>query len=369
VIGGGIDALDYGFQTYEAVGEYDYGKAVGRGMQTGGAAASVCGSALALVATFGEAGSALGPIGTLFGLAGGALVATGHLVAKWLQLNANEAFAVRSFLGDDHAKEGKEVSWSKERLPTNIPKKEALVLTDMLAQFRVSGGSLDADWNDWAIEIVPGYYEAGSRFEVDIVNSWDTEAAQALVRASPTAGEPGCNPVLLLPEPVHVRVVVDLEEGEVRQLEAPMLKAAKVRFDGEGRVESVLINLEEQESMKPPPEEEGPLNLEDVARLLAGPPRGSLLRTNAYRVTRVKLRLVRPEIMEPAPSGTKAVSEVVPQTPGNDQSEAFRYVPKGEGQAVQVVLPMVGPMSSLDVKEGEPMDVWAESVAPTEEGE
>lgn len=127
VMGGAIDALDYGFQTYEAVGEYDYGKAAGRGMQTGGAAASVCGSALALVATFGEAGSAVGPIGTLVGLAGGTLVATGHLVAKWLQLNANEVFAVRSFLGDQRANKAKEVPvpWSEEPLPADIPKKAA----------------------------------------------------------------------------------------------------------------------------------------------------------------------------------------------------------------------------------------------------
>ena len=133
----------------------------------------------------------------------------------------------------------------------------------------------------------------------------------------------------------------------MRQLDEPKLKAAKVRFDEEGRVESVLINLQEQEPMKPEPEEEGPLNLDDVARLLAGPPRRSLLRTNTYRVTRVKVRLVRPAKGEPP----------------------FRYVPKEKGHAVQVVLPMVGLMTSLDVKEGEPMDVWPAPPAPAEEAD
>jgi len=47
----------------------------------------------------------------------------------------------------------------------------------------------------------------------------------------------------------------------------------------------------------------------------------------------------------------------------------FRYVPKERQYGMQIVLPMVGLMTSLDVGEGVPMDVWPTPPTPTEEAD
>lgn len=347
VVGGVIDALDYREQTLEAIDEYDYGKALGRGIQTAGAAASATGSAMVVVgaiATWAGFGIRLGPQAAVIAGVGAGLVATGHLVAKWLQLNANQVFAIRSFLGKVHGEIEQDVTWSKGRLPSRNPKTEALVLTDLLAQFRVSAPGLsEFEYPDWEVRLLPGYYEKGSTFEVDVTSNWDN--AQALVGAAPTAGEPGCAPMLRLPEPEHYRLVVDLDEGEVRQLDGPPLKPSEVVHDADGDVESVLLCLEECE-VEPPAaeEEEAPPSLDDLARALAGPPSSRLLRTRAYRVTTLKVRLVRPVEGDPP----------------------FRYVPHEKDRAMQVVLPLVGPETSLSVSTGVPLEVWTHAISPKE---
>jgi hypothetical protein len=341
VVGGVIDMLDYEEQARDAYAEYDYGKAVGRSLQTAGAAASAAGSAMVLVAAIGEAtelGTSLGIVGVIIALAGSVLVVTGHFVAKWLELNANQKFAIRSFLGWHRQGAGAKLSWSEVALPTKDPREEALALSDLLAQFQVSrGGYSDDESRDWEVELIPGFYEEGSRFEVDIETSWDNKAPQALLGAARTAGEPGCGDVARLPEPVRFRLLVDLGACEVRQLEGPALKPGEVRRDAEGEVESVYLNLEEEVEPEKLALEEGPLKVDEVAGLLAGPPSSSFLRTHAYRVTRLKVRLVRPV----------------------KGDEPTRYVPREEGRAIEVILPSMAVVTSLDAPVGVPMEVWA----------
>jgi hypothetical protein len=221
VIGATIDMLDFEELLVEAIGEYDYGKTVGRSMQVAGAAGSVAGSAMYLAGMVVEglgAGSSLGPAGAAVGGVGGALVAGGFLLAKWLSLNANEVFASRCFLGKHWEEVAEEVSWSRDRIPTKDPKLEAKVLIDLLSQFQLSCHS---DLGDWRVLIHPAYVEDEWTFEVAIER-------HALNSPSESYG-----------------VVVDLMEDEVQQTAGLPLKAGKVRRDDHEHVEYIEINLEE----------------------------------------------------------------------------------------------------------------------------
>jgi hypothetical protein len=223
-VGGAIDMVDFEEQLVEALGEYDYGKAVGRGMQAAGAAGSAAGSMMSLAAMALECGggaSALGFWGTAVGFAGGALVAGGFLVAKWLSLNANEVFASRCFLGKHSGEVAEKVSWSKDRFPTRDPKLEANVLVDLLAQFQLSSHS---GLDDWHLLIYPGFLVEDWAFELDI----ERHALNCL--------------------PEHYRVTVDLKEGRMVQTAGLRLKLGEVNCDKWSHGEPIYINLEEAHS-------------------------------------------------------------------------------------------------------------------------
>ena len=142
-------------------------------------------------------------------------MATGHLVAKWLQLNANEVFAVRSFLGRLREEKGKDVPWSENPLPTSDPKEEALVLSDLLAQFRVSaGGMSEAKFPDWEIAARPwatARVAPHSRWTSRIAGT--TEAPKPVSVRPRRLASPAAILCCRLPEPAHIRLVVDLERA------------------------------------------------------------------------------------------------------------------------------------------------------------
>ena len=196
-IGGAIDMVDFEGQLVEAIGEYDYGKAVGRSMQVAGSAGSAAGAA------------------------GAALVAGGFLVAKWLSLNANQTFASRCFLGKHWEEEAKDVSLSGDQIPTKNPKVEAKVLVDLLCQFELS---CFADIDDWRVFIHPGYVEDDWTFEVTV--------EQYALHVAPE----------------HYSLTVDLKTDQVVQTAGLPLKAGEVRRDKAGHVDLIEINLEEVKS-------------------------------------------------------------------------------------------------------------------------
>jgi hypothetical protein len=329
-VGGVIDMLDYESQVFEAVDDYDYGKAVGRGMQMAGAASAAAGSAMVAVSLIVEGaglGSSLGPAGTLVGIFGGTLVAGGFLVAKWLSRNANQRFAVRSFLGNQAKNDPKAVEWSASWLPNRNPKEEAAVLVDLLAQFQLSG-SLDE------LEVRPGYFEENSTFEVLVECRWDNEAARARIAAAPGLGEPGVHgPALTLPLPETYTFEVDLEDGEVRQTSGPPLEAAIADQGADGQPERIRISLVELGARSTGEVHgQGTPIPDEIAGFRPASPSESrepeALRSPEYQVVTAMVRLKRP------------VKDAVP----------FRYVPRLEAtaKAVQVVLPSVRPVSSLD---------------------
>jgi hypothetical protein len=223
-VGGAIDMVDFEEQLVEALGEYDYGKAVGRGMQAAGAAGSAAGSMMSLAAMALESGggvSALGFWGAAVGFTGGALVAGGFLVAKWLSLNANEVFASRCFLGKHWGEVAKDVSWSEDRLPTSDPKLEAKVLVDLLAQFQLSSLS---GLGDWHLLIYPGFLEDDWAFELEIERH-----------------------ALNCPS-THYSVRVDFKEGRIAQTAGLPLKLGEMDRDRWSHGEPIDINLEEVNS-------------------------------------------------------------------------------------------------------------------------
>lgn len=225
VIGGVIDTLDYIDQAKQAREEYDYGKFVGRSMQTAGAAMSVVGSSMVVVAVASElagegaaAGAAAGPAGALIGLVGGLLVASGFVVAKWLELNANEVFASRCFLGKHWARKDQPVSWSEVRLPTRDPAEEEKVLVDLISNFEVSSFS---GINDWSVLVRPGYLDDRSTFELVIERHARND------------------------EPHFYEIVIDVSRGDIVQTAGLPLKGGFIKRDAEDRIESIEIDVEE----------------------------------------------------------------------------------------------------------------------------
>lgn len=228
-IGGVIDMLEYEEQLVESLGEYDYGKVVGRGMQVAGAAAGAAGGAMILAGAI--YGTALGPAGVIVGVIGGVLVAGGFVVATWLSHNANETFANRCFLGKNGGKEGKRVGWAEEVLPCSRPEQEARILLGLLSQFQLSGR---ANLGDWWLDIHPGYVEPDWKFDVDVVLTWgkDTERDKGVRKRNERRYK--------IEVPLH-------DEAAPRQVAGSQLKPEHQVFrDGEGRVESIAVNLEER---------------------------------------------------------------------------------------------------------------------------
>ena len=230
-IGGAIDMVEYEGQLVEALGEYDYGKAVGRGMQVAGAAAGAAGGGMILAGAI--YGSALGPAGTVVGIIGGVLVAAGFAVAAWLALNTNETFANRCFLGRNGDNDAGPVPWSEKWLPSPDATREASCLLELLSQFQLS---CRATTGDYCLMIQPGYLEEASRFELNVHTKWKRPKG--------------------IPEgPLddlwsqRYRLVVDLEDDTVRQLSGvPLKRNSSVKRDAEGRVESINVNLEDAQS-------------------------------------------------------------------------------------------------------------------------
>jgi hypothetical protein len=230
-IGGVIDMLEYEEQLVESLGEYDYGKVVGRGMQVAGAA----GGAMILAGAI--YGTALGPAGMIVGVIGGVLVAGGFVVATWLSHNANETFASRCFLGDSAGKDGDKIGWSAKRLPSWIATDEAAALVDLISQFQLSGR---ANLGDWWLDIHAGYVEPGWKFDVDVVLTWgkDTERDRGVRKRNERQYQ--------IEVPLH-------DEALPKQVAGNLLKPEhRIVRDSEGRVESIAINLEEM--VRPPNE-------------------------------------------------------------------------------------------------------------------
>lgn len=174
-IGSALDMVEFEGQLVDALGEYDYGKAVGRGLQVAGAATSAVGGAMVLAGAI--YGGSLGPVGALVGAIGGVLVAVGFVVAAWLAHNANEKFATLCFLGNESGETAAPapLEWSEVSMPTARPTVEARALTELLAQFQVVA---IAGLSPWSIHIQPGLLESSWNFEVSLHSEWRNWPAQ-----------------------------------------------------------------------------------------------------------------------------------------------------------------------------------------------
>lgn len=320
----------------EACEEYDYGKAVGRGFQVAGAAASTAGGAMLVAYALGA--SKFGTAGVVIGALGGLLVAEGYALVHWLQLNINEKFANTSFLGKCWNELPKKVIWSDEQLPTQDPKTEASALVELLAQFSLvarNGGGGGRE-----LEIVFGYVNRQSIFEVHIENRWDNDAATTrIIAAAQQPGDPGIESELAIPFPEQYRLIVDLELDEVVQVMGPRLEPGRVERSAQGQLERILISTRE---VRPPDtalRDVGAMTLDEVAGVLAGPPGRALLppdlRSPAYQVATVGVRLLHPD--------------------ERTRNPRAQYVPASDGTAVQIMLPSAPAASSLDPSTWAPM--------------
>jgi hypothetical protein len=219
-IGSTLDMLEFEGQLVDALGEYDYGKAVGRGLEVAGAATSAVGGAMVLAGAI--YGGSLGPVGALVGAIGGVLVAAGFVVAAWLAHNANEKFASRCFLGIEWGRKSVRSEWSSIELPTAKAKDEASCLVSLLAQFQLKPS---AGLGDWYVFIQPGYLEDRWKLEVSLRNSWRND------------------------DPQEYAVTIDLEDDVVTQVSGvPLKPVSSIRRDADGRVDWIAICVDEAKS-------------------------------------------------------------------------------------------------------------------------
>ena len=217
----------------KAASEYEYGKALGHGMQMTGAAVGAVAGGLALAKVLG-AGSLAG--GALAGwLSGGSalLIIGGCGVAKALELDDMERFALRSFLGKvgaDPSNPPADLPWAANiELPNRDPLDEARALLMLEAAFVVKGvlfggaSSYGVD-TDARVLIRPGLLLPGSSFGVVIRTSWQNWRTSIY------------------------ELEVDLETDEIIQTSGPALlkQDSFVRRDKEGRVEEIVINAEDK---------------------------------------------------------------------------------------------------------------------------
>jgi hypothetical protein len=227
------DMKEFQDELEKAASEYEYGKALGHGMQMTGAAVGAVAGGLALAKVLG-AGSLAG--GALAGwLSGGAavLIFGGWAVAEALELDAMEKFAQRSFLGTvgaDPSNPSADIPWASTiELPNRDIVEEARALLMLEGAFVVKGvlfgGALTyAADTDARVRILPGLLFPESRFDVVVRTSW------ANWRAS------------------IYELEVNLEKDEVIQKSGPALlkQDSFVRRDKDGRVEEIVINAEDQ---------------------------------------------------------------------------------------------------------------------------
>lgn len=219
VISGVCDCISFARDAKGAADKYDYNRGVGLGIAALGAAGVAAGSLMVLFEGLGVI-AATG-WGLVVAIIGAAVIGVGVGLAYLFTDNVYESFSEVCFLGRSHDGGPKSWHWSPEKLPTTSIASEQQALLCLLSSFSLSMKS------DTGFYITPGFYIEGDVLEVYAKESFSNYAPNAsLIEVNLAAGTIQ-----------HLRGIRPLATGRSR------LQKGK-----DGRVESVFISLDEEET-------------------------------------------------------------------------------------------------------------------------
>ena len=231
VISGVCDFIGFAASAEKAYGKHDFNQAVGHGLAAGGAIIAAVGSAMIVSGLATSAGASSGAaagaaaagatgVGAIVVIIGGAVMAVGSTLAWLLTDNVYEEFAKYCFLGEENSEVPQQLDWSPIPLPTSSREKEALVLINLLSNFRITAHSNDGG------HIYPGLYGEGDVFDVYIEEHYRNRWLSANA----------------------ARLEIDLTSGEIRQVEGvrPLAQKSGISRDSAGRIQSIYICAEEE---------------------------------------------------------------------------------------------------------------------------
>lgn len=191
-VSGACDVLDQGRGGAKALDKEDYDQLIGHSVAAVGGVMQTIYAASAIVGIISRGAMFAGPFGHVIGLIGTALSIIGGVLVQWFSDTPWQAFASRSFLGNDSDSESRFFSWLPNNMPTRSRAAEAENLLTMFAAFNVKRGNIynpstsgqpkpgDTRPNVAHVDIIPiapAFIAAGSVWKVFILQKYEDHSS------------------------------------------------------------------------------------------------------------------------------------------------------------------------------------------------